>query len=149
MSKKYMNPRGKGVPMKYQLFGMLLIISVLSCEKTDEVHIKKEVPSTIIHHGKARIVSIIPTKDDKGTESQEFMDIYFDFISADKSGHIYTASKDKGILLEYDNRNSFHKNWIDKWGIKAGNEYPSVRYGTTGKTTGAHVYYEVELTPVQ
>ncbi len=133
--------------MRYQLLSLMLIFTVLSCGKTTDTWINKDVPVAKTFRGKARIVLITPAKDDTGRESQEFMDIYFDFISAEKSGYMYPDSKDTRIILNYDDRNVFHKNWIEKWGIKEGNEYPAVRREVKGKTTGAHVYYEVELSP--
>jgi hypothetical protein len=78
------------------------------------------------------------------------MELYFDFIPSDPrvtNKYQYPEKKDSQILLQYDNRKSFHKNWIMKWGLKTGNEYPALRYEASGKVTGKHVYYEVELSP--
>ena len=100
--------------------------------------------------GRIKIVEIAPVKESAGIADPSYLSVYFDFLADDPSAierYAYPELPDRRRLLEYDNRNSFHKNWIDKWNIKTGNEYRAVRIESGGISTGAHVFYEVELAP--
>ncbi len=136
--------------IKFYLSLFLIILFLFFSCKTPDKSLEK--PSILFktYNGKAVITSIVPSKDDNGKESSMYMQIYFDFIPADSLApgkYEYPESADTGRLLYYDNRNSFHNNWIQKWGIKSGNEYPAMRVESNGEKSGAHIYYEVELHP--
>lgn len=136
--------------MKYAVFCLSLMLFFISCKTEEPVVVKKPEPVFRAYQGKARIVSIVPSKEEDGKESDSYMVLYFDFIPSDpgvKKKYQYPESGDSKVLLNYDNRKSFHKNWIMKWGLKTGNEYPASRYESSGRVTGAHVYYDVELSP--
>lgn len=127
-----------------------LLLLFISCSTKEPAVIKKNESLFKSYKGTARIVSITPSKDTVNTEGSSYMQLYFDFLPADpgvKNNYQFPEAADSNILLKYDNRKSFHKNWILKWGLKQGNEYPAVRYENSGKVTGAHVYYYVELSP--
>jgi len=137
--------------MLMRLFiSFITLLLVISCSTEKPAVIKKNESLFKSYKGTARIVSITPVKDSVDTEDSSYMQLFFDFSPADpgaKNNYQFPEAADSNILLKYDNRNSFHKNWILKWGLKPGNEYPAVRYENSGKVTGAHVYYDVELYP--
>jgi len=130
------------------LIGISLLLIAFSCRTVNQGSIKKNAQK---HNGKARIVDISPAKGDNGKVIGLYMNIIFDFIPSETGavkGYKFPESVDSGILLFYDNRNSFHINWIKKWGIKKGNEYPAARYEADDRSNGPNVYYEVDLSPV-
>lgn len=138
--------------MKYGLILISFFVFFVSCKTEEPVVEKKSQPVFRTYKGKAKIVSIVPSKEKDGNDSSSYMELYFDFIPSETAiskNYQFPEAGDSNILLKYDNRNSFHKNWIMKWGLKNGNEYPAKRYEASGKVTGAHVYYDVELTPSQ
>lgn len=138
--------------MKYVLIFLSVMFFMISCKAPEPVEVIKKKPVYSKFQGKARVTSIIPSKERNGRESDSYMDIYYIFIPSEQGiikKYNYPEFKDSGLLLNYDNRNSFHKNWIMKWGLKVGNEYPAERYEITGKVSGPHVSYDVELSPVK
>ena len=138
--------------MKYRIFFSCLLIFFISCKTEAPVVLKKDHPEFRTYKGKARIVSIVPAKENSGENSSSYMELYFNFIPSDpeiKKNYQVLEADDLNILLKYDNRKSFHKNWIIKWGLKTGNEYPASRFESSGDVTGLHVDYDVELSPPQ
>jgi hypothetical protein len=138
--------------MKYSILPACLLVLFISCKTGDPVIEKKVSPVFRTYKGTAKIISIIPAKENNGNDNGSFMELYFNFIpsdSAEAKRYQFPEAPDSNILLKYDNRKSFHKNWIMKWGLKNGNEYPATRYEASGKVTGAHVYYDVELSPAK
>jgi len=137
--------------MKYPIIVLSVFMFFLNSCKTEESSVvKKTSPEFRLYKGKAEIVSIksSPVSGDDGNNS--YMMIYFNFVPSDpgaKKNYQFPEAEDANIQLKYDNRNSFHKNWIMKWGLKIGNEYPATRYEAIGKISGVHVYYDVELSP--
>lgn len=135
---------------KYAVLSLSLMLFFVSCKTEEPTVVQKTEPVFRTYKGKARIVSMAPSKNNTGEDDDSYMALYFDFIPSDPGAmkkYQFPEIKDTKVLLNYDNRKSFHKNWIMKWGVKAGNEYPALRYEAFGKATGAHVYYDVELAP--
>ena len=138
--------------MRYSLIIITVLLFLFSCKTEEPVVIKKSDPVFRTYNGKAKIASIVPSKENDGKDSSSYMELYFDFIPSDPDAgqkYQYPEKRDSNILLQYDNRKSFHKNWIMKWGLKTGNEYPALRHEGSGKVTGGHVYYDVELSPLK
>jgi hypothetical protein len=104
----------------------------------------EQKPETISNrssfHGKIIITEITESKENSGGESG-YSDIYFDFHPVD-----IQAEKDKHVKLFYDNRDSFHSNWIQKWSIKIGNAYPAIKHERVSENNKA-TSYEIFLEP--
>ena len=86
---------------------------MISCKTQEPVKDIQKKPVSSVYKGKARITSIIPSKERNGRESDSYMDIYYIFIPSEQGiikKYNYPEFKDSGLLLNYDNKNSFHKN---------------------------------------
>jgi len=133
-----------------KLFNCSVIILIaffsVSCGTPD----RKTGERSTAHKGKAVITEITASKDDSAAADSGYMDIYFKFIPSDPSAaekYLCPECPDGRVKLFYDNRNSFHKNWIDRWEIKPGSEYPALRHELLRKDNAPAVSYEVLLEP--
>lgn len=129
---------------------ILYAVLVTSCKTTEPAASPEPEKIYRTFEGRVKIVEIVPLNESDGVAGSSYLSVYFDFLADDASAidrYAYPELTDRRRLLEYDNRNSFHKNWIAKWNIKTGNEYRAVRIESGGISTGAHVFYEVELAP--
>ncbi|MCL2155761.1 MAG: hypothetical protein FWH53_08875 [Leptospirales bacterium] len=97
-------------------------------------------------NGKIIITEIIESKESSNGEGGYF-DIYFDFYPETHASKAYRCSEcnDKHVKLFYDNRERFHSNWINKWDVKTGNEYPAIRHELLNENN--KVSYEIFLEP--
>lgn len=129
---------------------ILIIITAASCKTPDKKAVQNEFNRT--HYGKAVIKEIAEAAESSEGDNIGYVVIYFDFIPADskeKEKYLCSTCSDKRIKLFYDNRDSFHINWVKKWDIKPGNGYPAIRHEMkrTDKTTA--VSHEVFLEPAK
>lgn len=100
-----------------------------------------------IHYGKALITEIAVSGDNSLNDKKGYMQIYFSYTPDDPGTvkkYLCTECPDTHIKLVYDNRDSFHINWIKKWEIKEGNGYSAIRREEL-KDGKADVSYEVFL----
>ena len=98
-------------------------------------------------NGKIIITEIIESKENS-TGGNGYSEIYFDFYPADihaSQAYLCSECNDKRVKLFYDNRDSFHSNWIKRWDIKTGNEYPAIRHELLNENN--KVSYEIFLEP--
>lgn len=145
--------------MRIRLKYLILLLSLiyLSCNAPDKrteavprhepyrAYNGKAVISEIAKISKIADEEIIPGGGNNG-----FVVIYFNFIPAvPYSGTKYSCAEcsDTRIKLFYDNRESFHINWVKKWDISPGNEYPAIRHESLKKDNTLRVSYEVFLEP--
>lgn len=131
---------------------ILIIISAASCKAPDRKHTPADDGFNRTHYGKAVIKEIVNAKDNSTDSSRGYVEIYFDFIPADpkeKEKYLCTACPDSKIKLFYDNRDSFHINWVKKWDIKPGREYPAIRHEMIRTDKTVPVSHEVFLDPAK
>ncbi len=102
------------------------------------------------YNGKAVITEITDSKSDTETTNNGYVEIYFKFVAADPESaksYLCTKCSDNKIKLFYDNRDSFHKNWVNKWDIKPGSEYSAIRHELKRKDNSTAISFEVFLEP--
>jgi len=136
-----------------------LTIYLTSCAAPEKkTVIKPVVPPVTVdtvntikkHNGKAVITGITYSANNSDDRNIGYVDIYFNFIPADpgaSGSYLCRECPDTKIKLFYDNRDSFHGNWVKKWEIKPGNEYPAIRHEMMRKDKTVPVSYEVFLEP--
>ena len=114
---------------------LLIVIFSVSCGTTDKkIRADQPAPSEkrqSNHLGKVLITEITDSKDDPAGDNSGYVNIYFNFIPADPGAagkYLCPACSDSRRKLFYDNRDSFHKTWVNKWEIKTGKEYKAVRH---------------------
>lgn len=140
--------------IKFKILILLLSMVYLSCNAPDKK--TETIPQHELyraHKGKA-VISEIADITDNGINSVRgdngFVIVYFNFIPAvPYSGTKYqcTECSDARIRLFYDNRESFHSNWVKKWNISPGKEYPAIRHESLKKDNTLRVSYEVFIEP--
>ena len=125
---------------------LLVLLFIVSCAVPEQK--PNERPNRT--SGKITITEIVELKENSSGESGHYSEIYFDFHPAD-AGRTYLCNecKDKRVKLFYDNRDSFHSNWIERWSIKTGNEYPAVRHDLIKADNKGVASYEIFLEPME
>lgn len=105
--------------------------------------------TTALSNGIAVITEIRDIKNPSGTDEGNYFEIYFDFVPLKNGKPAYSEIESTGrmIKLVYDNREIFHKNWIKKWNIKTGNEYPALHRITRKENKLNYVTYEIFIEP--
>ena len=148
--------RGKEeVTMKIKLSAVILVFIIIfaaSCKTPDTKLTPQREESRKTHYGKAVITEIIDAKDNTRDDNRGYVEIYFNFIPSDpKAADNYLCREcpDRRVKLFYDNRDSFHLNWVKKWEIKPGNEYPAIRHEMTRDDKSTPVSHEVILEPAK
>lgn len=129
---------------------MLTAAFFISCAAPEKQIITAPAISSLDHHGKAVITEIRDTAGEPGKDTAGYQDIYFRFTASDQdAAENYLCKKcaDLNQKLFYDNRESFHKNWIARWNIKPGNEYPAIRHELLKKDGTPAVSFEILLEP--
>jgi len=138
--------------MKKNLFyitSFLIWTSIMvSCAQDKQVIRELNEVSTV-YNGKAVITQIRDVAGTSGADDKNYVEIYYDFVPVKKGVPAYSEIESTGRMLKlfYDNREIFHKNWVKKWGIKSGNEYPALRRVTRKDNKINYVTYEVYLEP--
>ncbi len=141
---------------KYLIFipVVLIILISVSCSSPDKKKIhgntKQYEKRQANHSGKAVITEILPSKNDQAGDNSDYMNIYFKFIPSApgaKEKYLCASCPDSNVKIFYDNRESFHKNWILKWEIKPGKEYSAIRHEYSRENGKTSVTYEVFLEP--
>jgi len=137
--------------MKFNYIIILSITTLLVSCGTPAKKINSTPESQLKNHnGKAVITEIIDAKNSSGSDSRGYLEVYFNFIPADTHAaetYLCSVCSDKKIKLIYDNRESFHKNWLNKWEIQPGSEYPAIRHELMRNDNTSAVSYEVFLVP--
>jgi len=129
---------------------LLVMIFIISCGAPERRNNPPDKNRSKTHNGKAVITEITDSKNNAGGDNKGYVDIYFNFIPSDSSAsknYLCGTCPDNNIRLFYDNRESFHRNWVNKWDIKPGNEYPAVRREVFRDDNGSPVSHEVFLEP--
>jgi len=134
----------------YKIIFLIIAITVLSCNTP----YKKITPASgtvsEYHNGKAVITEITDSADDYGTINRGYVAIYFNFVPSDADSakkYLCMECSDNRIKLFYDNRESFHLNWVKRWEIQPGSSYPAIRHEIRRKDNSSAVSYEVFLEP--
>jgi len=128
----------------------IALLFFISCGTSDKKAAYQDNRFPKSYNGKAVITGIVDSKNSSGGDNRGYVDIYFNFIPSDRSApKSYLCAKypDNNIKLFYDNRDTFHKNWVNKWEIKPGNEYPAIRHESLNKDNTPPVSHEVFLEP--
>ncbi len=131
-------------------FILLIIIFSVSCGTTEKKTAAPIGENSKRHSGKAVITEIADSKNSSGGDNTGYAEIFFKFIPSDPAAvksYLCTECSDNKIKLFYDNRESFHRNWITKWDIKPGSEYPAIRHELKRKDNTTGISYEVFLEP--
>jgi hypothetical protein len=137
-------------PILSLLITILITIILTSCgtpEKRTPPPVEK---NTKTFAGKAIIVEVVDAKNGAGNDYRNYMEIYFNFIPADpddRNNYLCRKCPDNRIRLFYDNRENFHRNWINKWDIKKGDEYKAIRHELIRNDGTFSVSHEVLLEP--
>ena len=120
-----------------------VILFIISCNAPEP----KSNAGSNKFNGKIIITEITESKESSTGEGGYF-DIYFDFYPADihaPQAYLCKECNDKRVKLFYDNRDSFHSNWIKQWNVKTGNEYQAIRHELLNENN--KVSYEIFLEP--
>ena len=128
---------------------MFLPLLITAACGTETVIPDKPALTTASWNGKAKIVSI-GKEGESSSREKDYLEVRFDFIPDDPTApERYLAGRegDRNRLLVYDNRQDLHKNWIQKWGLKTGNEYRAVRYENIKNRPGYMTEFVVNLEP--
>ncbi len=144
----------KGILMKTKITTTLFLLTVLfiSCKTTEKTALPPHEDEKIIHSGIAVITKISESKTGSDNDTIGYFDIYFNFIPSKPhaaDNYLCKECPDTGIKLFYDNRGSFHTNWVKKWDIKPGNTYPAIRHELHRKDDRPSVSHEVFLDPAK
>lgn len=138
--------------MKKNLFciipALVLLYIHLSCT-AEKQSAKQQVEPPLVYNGIAVITEIRDAKSGAGGDDKNYTEIYFDFVPLKNGVPAYSEIESTGrmIKLFYDNREIFHRNWVKKWDIKSGNEYPALRRITRKENKLNYVTYEVFIEP--
>jgi hypothetical protein len=140
--------------MKTTLSTILILLAVLfiSCKTQDKTAAHLHDNQKRIHNGKAVITKISDSKTGSGGDTIGYVDIYFNFTPSDSAApenYLCGECPDINIKLFYDNRESFHANWVKKWDIKPGSTYPAIRHELLRKDNRPSVSHEVFLEPAK
>lgn len=141
--------------MKKTIFSTtLILITVLfiSCKAPERRDPPPRGDQKRIHSGKAVITKISESKKGSGDDTVGYVDVYFNFVPSDPSAvaeYLCGECPDNNIKLFYDNRESFHANWVKKWDIKPGSSYPAIRHELLRKDNRPSVSYDVFLEPAK
>lgn len=131
---------------------ILIIISAVSCKAPYKKSVPVQDEFNRSHYGKAVIKEIAEARESTGGSSIGYVVIYFDFIPADpeeKGKYLCSTCPDKKIKLFYDNRDTFHLNWVKKWNIRPGSEYPAIRHEMIRTDKTSAVSHEVFIDPAK
>ena len=132
----------------YIISGLTSILVLSYCAQEKQL-IRQPGEISTTYNGKAVITQIRDVKSGAGGDDKNYVEIYFDFVPLKNGVPAYSEIESSGrmIKLFYDNRDLFHKNWVKKWDIKSGNEYPAFRRVTKKENKINFVNYEVLLEP--
>lgn len=138
--------------MNSRLNCIILLITILSvsCGTPEKKIITPGAELSKRYNGRAVITEITDSKNENESDNKGYVDIYFRFVPSDPdSAKSYLCSKcsDSKVKLFYDNRESFHKNWVSRWDIKPGSGYPAIRHELRRKDNSTGISYEVFLEP--
>ena len=125
---------------------LIALLFIVSCAAPEQMPNERTNRTS----GKITVTEIVRLKENSSGESGYYSEIYFDFHPAD-TGKTYLCNecKDKRVKLFYDNRDNFHSNWIEKWNVKTGNEYPAVRHDLIKEDNKPAASYEIFLEPME
>jgi hypothetical protein len=138
--------------MKKIIFSLtILMIQILlySCSTAEKRAVKPSEDLTPAANGKAVITEIRELSGNSDINSKGYVEIYFDFIpSKSDDPQKYSGSGCAGYMIKlvYDNRETFHINWVKKWDIKSGNEYPAM-CRSVKKNKFSVISYDVFIEP--
>lgn len=133
---------------KVKLLLLAAALTAISCGSPDKKTAGGEGTAVKYFNGRAVITEIIDSTE--GSGGRNYVEIYFNFIPAEASAaknYLCRQCPDKRVKLFYDNRESFHSNWVKKWGIEPGCSYPAVRHDMKRNNNSTEVTYEVLLEP--
>jgi hypothetical protein len=140
--------------MKTTLSTTLILIALMfiSCKTPEKTVTPPRDNQKRIHSGKAVITKISDSRTGSGGDTIGYVDIYFNFIPSESGAaenYLCGECPDINIKLFYDNRESFHANWVKKWDIKPGSTYPAIRHELLRKDNRPSVSHEVFLEPAK
>lgn len=124
-------------------------LTAAACTSPEDRDTPRRVNITKVYDGRAVITSISDSSID-GQVKPDYSDIFFNFEPSDPASakeYLCSGCSDLNKKLFYDNRESFHKNWVEKWGIKKGNIYNAKRHELHRGDNTSSVSYEVFLEP--
>lgn len=123
---------------------------LLSCAQ-EKLAVKPQEGSSMVFNGIAVITEIRDVRNPGVIDENSYVEIYFDFVPLKNGKPAYSEIESTGrmIKLVYDNRDTFHKNWLKKWDIKTGNEYPALYRKTKKENKLNYVTYEIFIEPAK
>jgi hypothetical protein len=131
---------------------ILLAVIFISCKTPDKTAARLHEDQKLVHSGKAVITKITDSKSGSGGDTIGYVDIFFNFTPSEPDAadnYLCGECPDSNIKLFYDNRESFHTNWVKKWDIKPGSTYPAIRHELLRKDNRPSVSHEVFLEPAK
>jgi len=131
---------------------ILITLMFITCKTPEKIVPPPREDQKRIHSGKAVITKIADSKTGSADDTVGYVDIYFNFVPSDAGAmdkYLCRECPDNNIKLFYDNRESFHANWVKKWEIKPGSSYPAIRHELLRKDNRPSVSHEVFLEPAK